>query len=221
MIAVKSINGLHAASHLEIIKQEADSRFYRVVRLMRELQLTNEISLRVIPPKGKSDDESAKSERAVLQFNRRNLNEADVVKAREVRTLLGLSQEGNQFEIAFGAVQASDKELAMLTRSIVEIIGEASSGVDVPVNDLKEGRAFAVTDVPTGNQAPSFGIKVHSSNSKPSEHDVYIAAQYHNHWFWIDDRDLLSKRGLTFIMLVSTLVEPGASIAPPVLTISK
>src|SRR5215472_13721342 len=47
-IGVKSINGLHAASHLQLVKQEADPNYYRVVRLMRELQLTNGVSLRVL-----------------------------------------------------------------------------------------------------------------------------------------------------------------------------
>jgi hypothetical protein len=94
--------------------------------------LTNGVSLRVLVPESKSEDEddekTKKPPQAILDFNRRNLDEANLAKAREVRTLLGLSQEGNEFGIAFGAVQASDKEVAMLTRSILEIIGEASGG---------------------------------------------------------------------------------------------
>jgi hypothetical protein len=53
------------------------------------------------------------------------------------------------------------------------------------------------------------------------EGDVFVAAQYHGHWFWINDRDLVSKRGLLFIMLLSTLADSGANLAPPVLSISK
>jgi hypothetical protein len=70
-------------------------------------------------------------------------------------------------------------------------------------------------------QGTLFRVKVHSSSAICGENDVFVAAQYHGHWFWIDHRDLVSKRGLQFIMLLSTLAESGANINPPVLTISK
>jgi hypothetical protein len=48
-----------------------------------------------------------------------------------------------------------------------------------------------------------------------------VSVHYRNQWFWIDDRDLAAKRGLSFLMMLFTLVESGATAAPPVLTISK
>jgi hypothetical protein len=78
-------------------------------------------------------------------------------------------------------VQTSDKEVAMLTRSILEIIGEASGGVEIPEAHLKEGRASPMPDVAGGEQALLFRVKVRSSNSKPGANDVFVAAQYHSH----------------------------------------
>ena len=222
-IAVKGINGLNAASYTDFTKQEADPEFYQVVKLLRELQLTNVISIRLgVPDEKKSKDEEDVRSGTVIVFNRGQLDEANLAKSREVRRLLGLNQEVSQFQIAFGSLHASDKEIALLTRSILEIIGEAAIGVEVPAQDLKEGRALPAAETPSGaDQVTLFRVKVHSSNSKPSISDTFVATHYHGHWFWIDDRDLSSKRGLTFLMLLSTLAEAGTTISPPVLTISK
>ncbi len=60
-----------------------------------------------------------------------------------------------------------------------------------------------------------------SSSGKPSANEAFAAVRYRNQWFWIDDRDMDAKRGLSFLMMLFTLVESGATAAPPVLTISK
>ena len=41
------------------------------------------------------------------------------------------------------------------------------------------------------------------------------------HWFWVDDRDLDSKRSLGFLMLLFTLIESDSSAPPPLLTIGR
>ena len=42
---------------------------------------------------------------------------------------------------------------------------------------------------------------------------------YRGHWFWIDDRDMGSKRLFSFLMFIFTLVETGGKEGAPVLTI--
>lgn len=215
-IAVRSINRLHAATNIRIAKRQADPQYYRLLRLMHELQLTDSFTIRVQPPK------EGVSELPFVELGRRDPDEASLAKSREVRKILGLNPDETQFQVAFGAVQTSDKEIAMVTRSILEIIGEASAGVQIPDDDLKEGRAVptVLPDI-SDESLPQFLVRVRSSSSKPAPNDTYVAAQYHGHWFWVDDRDLVSKRSLTFLLILSTLAEAGTSIAPPVLTISK
>jgi hypothetical protein len=45
--------------------------------------------------------------------------------------------------------------------------------------------------------------------------DAFVAVPYRDHWFWIDDRDMLSKRLFSFIMFIFTLVETPGKEAPP------
>jgi hypothetical protein len=49
--------------------------------------------------------------------------------------------------------------------------------------------------------------------------DAYAAVRYRDHWFWIDDRDLASKRAFTFLRIFSSIAETGSVPQVPVLTI--
>ena len=50
-------------------------------------------------------------------------------------------------------------------------------------------------------------VQIHSSGSKPS--DASVAVAYRGHWFWIDDRDLRSKRAFAFMLMLFTLSDTG------------
>ena len=63
-----------------------------------------------------------------------------------------------------------------------------------------------------------YALQIKSSRDRPA--DAFVAVPYRDFWFWIDDRDVPSKRMLSFIMFVFALVEPRSKDAPPVLTIS-
>jgi hypothetical protein len=49
--------------------------------------------------------------------------------------------------------------------------------------------------------------------------DAFVAVAYRNHWFWIDDRDLRTKRAFAFMMMLFTLAETGEREVPPLITI--
>jgi len=48
---------------------------------------------------------------------------------------------------------------------------------------------------------------------------MIAAVEYRKHWFWIDDRDLYSKRALALLMLLFTLADTGAKESLPLITI--
>jgi hypothetical protein len=49
--------------------------------------------------------------------------------------------------------------------------------------------------------------------------DAFSRIKYRDHWYWIDDRDIFSKRAFTFLTVLFTLSESGQKIQPPILTI--
>ena len=60
-------------------------------------------------------------------------------------------------------------------------------------------------------------IRIQSSSEKPR--DAFVSIPYRDFYFWIDDRDLGSKKIFSFLMFVFTLVETGEKGTAPVVTI--
>ena len=56
-------------------------------------------------------------------------------------------------------------------------------------------------------------------SSAPIRSRVGSILQYRGHWFWIDDRDLGSKRMFRFLLMFASMAESGASPQGPLLTI--
>lgn len=55
--------------------------------------------------------------------------------------------------------------------------------------------------------------------SLPMKFPFFCGSTYRDHWFWIDDDDLLTKRALTAVMFFFTLAESGSSDKLPLITI--
>ena len=62
-------------------------------------------------------------------------------------------------------------------------------------------------------------IRIHSGTQSPS--NAFTAVLYRDYWFWIDDRDLLSKATFSFIMFIFNLVDTGTKEGTPVVTIPR
>jgi len=213
-VGVRIMNGLHAGSRTEMLKRTGDPDFYRVLSMLRELQESDAIGVHV--------EESKGSASGTLIFRDRHGDEAVAATTKKVRELLHLDPKTKEFKLAFGASSEDDKVITMVTRSMMEILAEASAGVDIPSADVVEGRVVKMTTLgPPSEDGPRFVIRVHSSGTKPNASEVFTAVRYRDNWFWVDDRDVPAKRGLGFLMVLFTLVESGSTAAPPVLTISK
>jgi hypothetical protein len=48
---------------------------------------------------------------------------------------------------------------------------------------------------------------------------AFVAVEYRDTWYWIDDRDYASKRVFTALMLLLNLVDKGREAQLPVITI--
>jgi hypothetical protein len=88
---------------------------------------------------------------------------------------------------------------------------------DVPPEDVAQGRAPLAYSA-TGPEAEAMRL-VHIQCSKGRPSDAYVAVNYRNHWFWINDRDLNSKRAFAFMIMLFSLAETGERQSLKLITI--
>jgi len=208
---VASINGLKNQESTSTGTKPPDPDFLRVVALIRKIQLSGGVSLRVL--------ESAEKQQSVLLTIRGpDISEETKADAAEVRRLLKLAPDTSEFKLVFGGTAADDHEVAVITRSIIHLLSTMAAQVEVPEQDLVEQRATPGWESVAEDAGVLRLIEIHSEKNKPD--DAYVAVPYRDHWFWVDDRDLKSKRAFAFMMLIFTLADTGVKEQLPLVTIS-
>jgi hypothetical protein len=183
-------------------------RFQRLVGLMGELQRSRTLGMRLQSEKGAQ-------ETVVLFFRSGAFTPEEEAMVTEVRDMLGLAPGQREFRVAFGAVRADDGEIALLTRSMMQVLVDLGDYVEVPEADLREGRAMP-SRVPAAAGGGS-QLRIRFSAERPA--DALVAVRLRNGWFWVDDRDIHSKRAFAMVLIFSTLVETGARESLPLVTI--
>ena len=162
--------------------------------------------------------DSPKPRLGIITSGKSYLDVRQALDSLALRQMLGLNPTAQEFAVSYASVAKDDRELAILSRSILEIIIDLGSYIDVPNAHVEEKR---VNPTHLEEAAPGSSlqplIRIHSSHEKPAE--AFVAVPYHGYWFWIDDRDLPSKRMFSFLMFVFTLVETGGKEGAPIVTI--
>ena len=208
-LTVRSMNGLNSQAGARMMGTQASPDYYRVIEALRRIQQSGVIGMRV--------EKRDKQDVAILFLSAKGA-EAVADDIRLVREKLGLAESAGEVTIRFGAVPAGDREVAMLTRSMTEVMIELASWMDVPAQHLAEGR------VSPGQQAVTLEgvevtplIKIKSATEEPK--DVFAKVYFHDNWFFIDDRDFPSKRIFSFLTILLSLAETGGGQAAPVVTV--
>jgi len=208
-LTVESLNGVRNRSTAGGATREADPEFVRALQLLREVQAAGAMGMRV-------EEDKAKGSTGVVFFRRDEVPADIAEKAAEVRRLLKLPADQDKYVLTYSPVRGAATELAVNSRSMLQIMAAFASYIDVPEKDLKEHRAVpAIESVAQDGKPPP--VQVHSGKDKPA--DAFAAVHYRDHWFWVDDRDWRTKRALTAVMFFFTLAETGDPAKLPLVTI--
>jgi hypothetical protein len=209
-ICVQSINGVRNRIGGELRGRKADPEFPRLLAAMRRIQASGDIGIRV---------EQQDKKESVLLVLGQPTDPAVAADLATVRSILGTQPDAREIRLAYGGMNRTAGEVAMLTRSMFEIMAELASYIDVPQKDVAERR---VTPTLVENSAEEGSmaalIQIHSGCSLCA--DAFASVRYRNTYFWIDDRDLASKRMFSILMVLFTLTERGgAAGGAPIVTI--
>ena len=136
-LTVKAINGIANGSAAPQRGRAADPRFSLIVAALRRIQQAGALGIRTEKGSEKGDSDTEKT----LVFFKTGVSEDTDTDIRFLKVTLGLRQQNDEFELTFASVHSNPNELALFTRSMQEILVELGSGVQVPQQDLSDGRA--------------------------------------------------------------------------------
>lgn len=208
-LTVESLNGVRNRSTAGGIVREADPEFIRVLELLRDIQAVGAFGMRV-------EADEVKGSTGVVFFRRDDVPAEVAAKAAEVRRLLRLAPDQQRFALTYSPVRGTDGELAVNSRSMLQILGAFATYIEVPEAHVKDRSAVPALEgsAPEDRQDR---VRIHSGTEEPA--NSYAAVRYRDHWFWVDNSDWQTKRALTAVMYFFTLADTGAGENLPLVTI--
>jgi hypothetical protein len=207
--SVQSINDVDNRRVGRLFVRSANPEFFALLPNLGRLQASGDIGVRV---------EQVGQESKLQMVFRPRISAAEERALANVSKILGLDPSIKSFPVIYGNVERNDKEIALLTRSIYEILTDMASYITVPEAHVADRRVRPTPEADTGPDGPIAPlIRVASSLERPD--DAFVAVPYSGYWFSIDNRDLPSKQTFTSIMFLFTFVETGSKEAAPILTI--
>lgn len=208
-LCVQSINGIKNRYAGSARAHPADPEFFPLIERMRRIQESGAIGMRV--QKGNERD-------AVMFVFSGKVDEKIQADITEVRKILGLDPKAKEVKVVYGSVAANDQEIAILSRSMIQVLIDLASYIEVPETHLAEKRVNpSLKDDPVGGVPVPSLMRIYSSPKRPD--DAFVSIPYRDHWFWIDDKDLPSKQLFSFLMFIFTLTETGGKEGAPIVTI--
>jgi len=207
--AVRAINDVYNYSGSPARARREDPTFPLVIRAFRRIQQAGALGMRI---------EKRGGAEVTLIFFREKASEDIAKDIRFLTEALGIGPGNKEILLTFGSLRHGDAELALLTRSMMEMLVEFSAGIEVPRQHLLEGRARAAPEsAAQASPAEAPLARIRASTELPP--DAYVAVRYRDYWFWIDDRDLESKRAFMFLRVFSSIAETGVVPQSPIITI--
>jgi hypothetical protein len=205
---VHEINGIANRYGGDARAHPAEPEFYPLLEKLRKIQSAGGIGMRF---------KKIDKEETALLILRSKQDAATASLTLDVRKTLGLDPNASEFRVVYGSVPRDDKEIAILTRSILEILTDLSADIEVPAVHVAERRVSpSFAETAAGEKKPPL-LRIRSSAEQPG--DAFVSVRYRDSWFWIDDRDIRSKKFFSFLMFIFTLVETGDKGNVPIVTV--
>jgi hypothetical protein len=207
-IGVRSINGIRNNAD-GMMYQVEDPKFEVLLEALRRLQLAGLVHLQLRKKGADNPGEPV----IVFRVPDREAGEFQDDLAL-VRTILKLDAGAESYRIVFGNFAPSADVIALQTRSILAVLLEMSADIEVPPEHVANGNTLAFA---RGDTTRSSALRIHSQREAPE--NPYAAVKYQDYWYWIDSIDTDSKSVMSFMVVLSSLIDSGRSVQLPVVTV--
>jgi hypothetical protein len=198
-LSVKTVNGVNNSG-----VEQPD--FIRLLQALRTLQLAGATDIRLDKVKNK--------EAVVLVISDVAVKERFRNETETIRSVLKVKPGISTYRVVFGTLARRNDEIALLTRSMLEIMLDMASTINVPEQHVAEKRVKPTVQY---SGLDWMQTRIFSGSEKPQ--DAFTAIRYQDHWFWIDNTDINAKRNFALLMIFLSLTETDQKAAPPGITI--
>jgi len=206
-LTVDSINGLRSELATGASRRVGDEGYYQFLYLLREAQLSGATGMQI--KRGDDEDETT-----VLILRRQAVGSEEGAPSK-ISDLLGLRQDLDNYVVKYGFLASDDTEIALITRSMLQVITNLARQISVPEQHIASGRTLASLE--HTESAKRKLIQVSYAQEKPE--NAFVAVRYRDYWYYIDDGDFDSKRVFSFVMILLSLVESRDDVGLPIVTI--
>ncbi len=207
-LLVKSMNGVSNGQAVGTARRAATPEFAELNRLFTSLTTSGALEIEV--------DLSSGGPRTVLFAENPELFSANTAaEMRRFREILRLSPSVRQFTIRKGRLPRQASEIAIQTRSVAGALSSIAAEIEVPADHITRGLTFPTVQR-VSDTLPTVAVR---TGPRPPR-DAFAAIKRGGTWYWVEDTDFASKRVLSFISIMLSLVSRGDDSADPVLTIS-
>lgn len=206
-LSVSAINGVEDATESPLDRKQADPRFRELLAVWTRLREQRALGLR----RSGGETEGAA---ILLYLTEQDASEQTRRDLEFLRSTLGLNPDANEYRLKYGLVPENANTIAVLTASILDLMLDLAWQVDVPQQHIDDGRT-ASTFVDTGLGGSLFTVR--HAEDKPQ--DTYVAIRDRGYWYYIDDRDMVTKRTFGVLQILLSLTESGEGARGPVVSI--
>jgi len=175
-----------------------ESGFARFVKILRKVQRAQALVLDIKEEEGRAQ--------ITLGFRTRLLDEETRRELEEVKGLIGLDPATHSYRVVWDVEARDSATLAIHTRSILQIMVALAAYVEIPAEDIEEGRAAPLDPVPLEDETGLRPLlRIRSGAAEPR--DAHVAVPYRGLWFWIEDTDVYSKRTFAYMQMLLSITE--------------
>ncbi len=205
-VCANSINGLSNRFGGRSARA-GDPKFHELLKLLRAAQDQGELAMYA----------QRQDEQQSVKVTLRDTTAASETRNRRIAELLELDGGAYEFSAVYGERRVGINEIAIQSRSMMQVLMDFGSYIEVPARDIAEGRVYAPQrSEETESMYPAL-MRIRWSGSPPD--DAHASVKYRDGWFWIDDRDHESKAAFSFLMLLFSLTETGTTQSAPIVTV--
>jgi hypothetical protein len=205
-LCAQSVNGINNRYDGPMRSVSINPDFVELLARLRRIQQSGMIGMRV--------QKDGNNQASVFYFGK-DVSPEIAEDIAWVKQKLGLNPQVNEFKVVYGSTAQPD-EIAILSRSVMEVLVQQASSIEVSADDLKQNRAYAVAK--TGDPlTEQMSVRIRSGKGKPA--DAFVSVSYRDKWFWIEDTDFRSKQIFSSLTVLLSLMDSDKGANQPVISV--